>query len=174
MVQNNPPESLDWSSLGNIALGRPNLGEFTRLEVYRLMQYSLREEMERLLGREQTSRIFYQAGYKAGLAFHKEFLSQIDLLDNFIQRLQNALREMKIGVMHVEEADLKAGRIVLTISEDLDCSGLPESGEALCTFDEGFIAGVLESYAGRPFRVREVDCWCLGKRTCRFVAEVTA
>jgi predicted hydrocarbon binding protein len=60
---------------------------------------------------------------------------------------------------------------VLTVDEDLDCSGLPELSYEICTYDEGLIAGVLESFAGVPFNVKEIDCWCTGDRTCRFSAE---
>ena len=37
-----------------------------------------------------------------------------------------------------------------------------------------FIAALLESYTGRRFVVKEVDCWCTGDRTCRFTAAVVA
>ena len=67
--------------------------------------------------------------------------------------------------------DVEAGAFVLTVSEDLDCSGLPELDFEICTFDEGFLAGVLQSFfTGRSFKVKEVDCWCTGDRTCRFTA----
>ncbi|MEI6451670.1 MAG: 4-vinyl reductase, partial [Actinomycetes bacterium] len=46
--------------------------------------------------------------------------------------------------------------------------------ESICVYDEGFIAALLESYTGRRFVVKEVDCWCTGDRTCRFTAEVAA
>jgi predicted hydrocarbon binding protein len=48
---------------------------------------------------------------------------------------------------------------------------LPELDYEICKYDEGFIAGLLESYSGKPFKVKEVDCWCTGERTCRFKAE---
>ncbi|HEX3001497.1 MAG TPA: 4-vinyl reductase, partial [Methanoregula sp.] len=57
-------------------------------------------------------------------------------------------------------------------SEDLDCSGLPDIGHAVCTYDEGFIAGLLEAFTGKQFKVVEVDCWCTGDRTCRFTADL--
>ena len=38
----------------------------------------------------------------------------------------------------------------------------------------GAPVALLESYTGRPFAVKEVDCWCTGDRTCRFTAEVAA
>jgi hypothetical protein len=41
-------------------------------------------------------------------------------------------------------------------------------GETVCTYDEGFIAGLLGEYTGLPFVVKEVDCWCSGDRVCRF------
>jgi predicted hydrocarbon binding protein len=61
----------------------------------------------------------------------------------------------------------------MSISEDLDCSGLPELDYEICVYDEGFIAGLLESFTGERFSVKEVDCWCTGDRTCRFVAEIS-
>ena len=51
----------------------------------------------------------------------------------------------------VEEADAKKLQFVLTVSEDLDCSGLPIFGETVCDYDEGFIAGILEEYTGKKF-----------------------
>jgi len=61
---------------------------------------------------------------------------------------------------------------ILTVDEDLDCSGLPLMDEVVCTYDEGFIAGIFESYTGKRFEVKEIDCWCTGERTCRFEAKL--
>jgi predicted hydrocarbon binding protein len=54
------------------------------------------------------------------------------------------------------------------VAEDLDCSGLPDYDEMICTYDEGFISGLLHEYTGKSFDVKEVDCWCSGDRVCRF------
>ena len=45
----------------------------------------------------------------------------------------------------------------LTLAEDLDCSGLPVCQETVCTYDEGFLSGLLSEYTGRKFEVKEVD-----------------
>ena len=161
-----------WDLLGDIKKGRPNLGPNTRLEVYRLMQFAFRDVMEQHMGAEKTDQIFYDAGKLAGVAFYQNFFSNIKDFNHFIKSLQETLRDMGIGVLRVEEADMEKGAFVLTVSEDLDCSGLPEMGYEICTYDEGFIAGLLESFTGTSFKVKEVDCWCTGDRTCRFAAEV--
>lgn len=160
-----------WDLLGDIAKGRPNLGLNTRLEVYRLMQYSFRDVIEQYVGTEQTDRIFFEAGKLAGEEFCKKLFADITDFNQFIKKLQEALRDMGIGILRIEEADLEKGTLVLTVSEDLDCSGLPELGYETCTYDEGFIAGLLENFTGIPFKVKEIDCWCTGDRTCRFTAE---
>lgn len=46
----------------------------------------------------------------------------------------------------------------VTVSEDLDCSGLPITGTTVCDYDEGFLSGILEVYTGKPFQVKEIDC----------------
>jgi hypothetical protein len=161
-----------WDLLGDIALGRPNLGPNTSLEVYRLMQFTFRDVMEQHIGTEKTDQIFYEAGKLAGTEFYKKFSTNIKDFNEFVKSLQKTLHEMGIGILRVEEADMEKGSFILTVSEDLDCSGLPELGYEICTYDEGFIAGLFESFTGSPFKVKEVDCWCTGDRTCRFTAEV--
>jgi len=164
--------AFSWELLGDISLGRPNLGLTTRLEVYRLMQFALRDVLERHLGTKKTDEIFYEAGKLAGTEFYKKYLGAANDFNEFIKNLQRQLREMGIGILRVEKADIEKGSLILTVSEDLDCSGLPELDYEICVFDEGFISGILESFTGKRFRVKEVDCWCTGDRTCRFSAEV--
>lgn len=161
-----------WELLGNIQEGRPNLGQYTRLEVYRLMQFTFRDVLERRFGTQTADELFYEAGQVAGKAFYQNLLSGVSDFEAFVLQLQTVLKEMGIGILRVEEANLEEGKFVLTVSEDLDCSGLPELDYEICVYDEGFIAGLLESFTGNHFVVKEVDCWCSGDRTCRFVAEV--
>ncbi len=164
--------AFSWDLLGDIELGRPNLGDTTSLRMYRLMQFCIRDVLEQRIGADAADEVFNEAGRIAGTEFASHALSEHDNLGDFVAELQQVLRELSVGILRVEEADEEAGSFVITVSEDLDCSGLPELGDAVCTWDEGFIAAVLESYAGKPFVVKEIDCWCTGDRTCRFSAEL--
>lgn len=159
-----------WDLLGDIELGRPNLGPMTRLEVYRLMQFCFRDVIEKKHGTKEADEIFYEAGYLAGKAFYDNFLADKTDFNEFVNELQKLLKDLLIGILRIEEADLEKGRFMLTVSEDLDCSGLPELDFEICTYDEGFIAAILEAFSGNKFTVKEVDCWCTGDRTCRFEA----
>jgi predicted hydrocarbon binding protein len=161
-----------WDLLGDIATGRPNLGPNMRLEVYRLLQFTFRDVIEQYYGSEITDKIFYEAGKLAGTEFYKNSFSNVSDFNEFVKNLQGKLRDMGIGILRVEEASIDEGSFILTVSEDLDCSGLPELGYGTCIYDEGFIAGLLESYTGNSFKVKEIDCWCTGDRTCRFTAEI--
>ncbi|AFA48797.1 V4R domain-containing protein [Acetobacterium woodii] len=162
-----------WDLLGDIEKGRPNMGNMTRIEVYRLMQFTFRDIIEQHVGWEQTNRIFYEAGKLAGKEFYAHMIEKNNDLNSFISQLQNVLEELGMGILRVEEADMEKGELVLTVSEDLDCSGLPETGYEICTYDEGFISSLLEGFSGMPFDVKEIDCWCTGDRTCRFSAKVS-
>lgn len=157
-----------WDLLGDLGEGRPNLGPTTRLEAYRLMQYTFRDILEQEFGTAKADEIFYRAGLLAGREFCKHVIGRQDDFAGLVKRLQEALAEFNIGLLRIEKADPEHGSFVMTVSEDLDCSGLPETGYGVCTYDEGFIAGILEEYTGTPFDVHEIDCWCTGDRTCRF------
>lgn len=147
---------------------RGNLGEELPVIVYRLMEYSLREELTEQLGEEKQIQVFRNAGYRAGVYFAKQMLDMSMTVNEFIADMQARMEELKIGVLRIESLDQKTGVIMLTVSEDADCSGLPLLGETVCNYDEGFISGIMSTYMKREYRAVEVDCWATGDRVCRF------
>ncbi len=159
-----------WQDLGDIVAGRPNLGPTTHVAVYRLMQYTLREVLSSRYGSETASEILRDAGALAGAEFCRNALDVGLNFNAFIAQLQEQLRVLNVGILRIEQADLQNMELVMTVSEDLDCSGLPLYDATVCEYDEGFIAGVLQVYTGKTFMVREIDCWASGERTCRFRA----
>lgn len=152
--------------------GRENLGAEIPVAVYRLLEYSLREELTEKFGKEEQIRIFRSAGYRAGTYFAEKYLDASLELSEFTAQFQKRLEEFKMGVLRIEKFDEDTGRVVLTVSEDADCSGLPLLGETVCNYDEGFLAGVLTSYTGKPYTAIEVNCWATGDRVCRFQADI--
>lgn len=158
----------DWSHLGDIGKGRPNMGPMTNVAVYRLMQYTLRDAAIKNTDVKTANQIFFDAGHSAASALYKNMIGKPKGLDDLTVKLQDILNTLKIGILRFEKTDLTNMRFTLTVDEDLDCSGLPVMDEAICTYDEGFIAGIFESFTGKKFDVKEVDCWCTGERTCRF------
>jgi predicted hydrocarbon binding protein len=162
-----------WTDLGDIVGGRPNLGLFTRVEVYRLMQHTMRAVLSDEFGDAETRRLLARAGTISGEEFCKVKLDTTLPMNAFIARLHDVLKDMSIGVLRVEEVDLEKTSLVVTVSEDLDCSGLPVNGFTVCDYDEGFLAGIFKVYTGKEFEVKEIDCWSTGDRTCRFVIHPT-
>lgn len=160
----------EWDFIGDIDAGRPNLGDKVNIVLYRLMQYTFRDAAEQRLGTEECDRLFYAAGKLAGTFFFDKFMTEFkDLpLNGFVAELQRILKELGIGILRVEKADADNGFFILTVAEDLDCSGLPNVGFEVCNYDEGFIASIFNRYTDTEFTVREVDCWASGDRTCRF------
>jgi predicted hydrocarbon binding protein len=160
--------NFSWEQLGDLKTGRPNLGLSTSVEAYRLMQYTMRAVLEHDLGKEAANRILSKAGKLSGWEFCKHNLDTQLPVNKFLAQLNEKLLAHSIGIMRVEKLDPDTLSIILTISEDLDCSGLPVTNFTVCDYDEGFLEGVFEAYTGQEFTVREIDCWATGDRTCRF------
>jgi len=158
-----------WNLLGNLKVGRPSLGPLASIEAYRLMQYTFRDVIEQEFGSEKADEIFYKAGFIAGTEFYTNVIGSTYDINTFLKKLQDALVDMRIGILRIEKTNPESGEFVLSISEDLDCSGLPETGQGVCTFDEGFIAGIMKAFTGIAYSAKEIDCWCTGDRTCRFM-----
>ncbi|MCD6660429.1 MAG: 4-vinyl reductase [Lentimicrobium sp.] len=157
-----------WQDLGNIENGRPNLGKNTPVAVYRLMQYTMRSVLFEQFGPAEASQLFYKAGELAGVEFCKNLLDTSLGIDAFLADLQRCMKEFEIGILRVEETGVDGSNFVLVIAEDLDCSGLPPTGETVCEYDEGFLAGVMSTYLNRKVMAKEIDCWAKGDRVCRF------
>lgn len=164
--------TFEWNDLGDISFGRPNLGQFTTVEIYRLMHLTMRSTIFKEFGEERTRDIFQKAGKLAGIEFCKNKLNIQQGLNDFIADLHQKLINLSIGILKIEKADIENMSFTLTISEDLDCSGLPVYGETVCDYDEGFIAGIFLVYTGKEFNVKEIDCWSTGDRTCRFTVNL--
>lgn len=161
-------KSFSWDKLGDIKLGRGDLGEEMPVSVYRLMQYTLLDVLSSELGLEKANKYYWSAGHLAGVEFAKNMLDLSLDFDSFLSNLQETLKMMKIGILRMEFFDPENGEIVLTVGEDLDCSGLPITNETVCVYDEGFISGILETYTSKKYEVKEIDCWANGDRVCRF------
>jgi hypothetical protein len=161
-------ENFAWKNLGDIKEGRGDLGEEMPVLVYRLMQYTMLDVLSKFHGLEQANEYFRQAGFLAGTEFAKNSLQLSVDFNTFIANLQKLLQNLRIGILRMEAYDPNTGNIILTVGQDLDCSGLPITHENVCSYDEGFIAGILEAYTGKKYEVREVDCWANGNRVCRF------
>ncbi len=151
---------------------RSNLGETLPVLVYRMLEYSLKDELVSRLGKDAQIDIFRKASQRSGEYFARNMLHLDQPLNQFISELQAKLQELKIGVLRIESVDEETGRIILTVSEDADCSGLPVLGETVCNYDEGFLSGILSVYTGKPYSAIEIDCWATGDRVCRFRAEI--
>jgi len=157
--------------IGDIKLGRPNLGDKTTVAAYRMMQYALKAVLEKDYGHKIANDVFRKSGKVAGINFCKKNVDINLSFSKFIARINELFFEYLIGVLRIEESDEEKMKFVITISEDLDCSGLPVLEVEVCDFDEGFFEGIFEYYTKDEFFAKEIDCWATGGRTCRFTVE---
>lgn len=151
---------------------RSNLGETLPVLVYRMLEYSIKDELISRFDKDTQIDIFRKAGQRSGEYFARNMLHLDQPVNQFISELQAKMQELKIGVLRIEYVDEESGRIILTVSEDADCSGLPVLGETVCNYDEGFISGILSVYTGKLYSAIEIDCWATGDRVCRFQADI--
>lgn len=162
----------DWSAcVGDVKKGREIFGEEMPVQVYRLFEFTLKDVLIKRYGKQVTIEIFREAGFQAGVTFANEKLDVTLAFHEYIKELQSSMKKLKIGILRIEKINEEASEILLSISEDVDCSGLPVTNETVCNYDEGFIKGVLYAYTSKYYDVQEIDCWAKGGRVCRFEAK---
>ncbi len=157
-----------WDKLGDISKGRENLGELMPVLVYRLLEYSMNDVLTQEFGVEKASELFFKSGRLVGIEFTNNVMDKTLEPRAFFSMLEEKLIEYKMGILRIEKFNYETGEFVLTIDEDLDCSGLPSTDEMVCQYDEGFLSGIMEAYTNNKYIVEEIDCWASGARVCRF------
>jgi predicted hydrocarbon binding protein len=132
---------------------RPTLGENAGVALYRLLRLVALED---IMGRG-ASGAAYLAGKKLGMSLG---LTQ---LEDFLQ----LCKDLNIGIIEVPVAT--ETMIHVDVYECVTCSGLETVGRAICHFEGGLIAGVVQTITGRSVRAREVTCiGGLGDESCGF------
>lgn len=172
LFRNREDIELNLGEIDNLKAARKNLGDEMPVYIYRLFLSSIRKELEYRYGKKEMIDILRSTGRTSGEKFAKEFLNLELPMNEFIADLKSSLEAHKIGILRMEKLDETTGDAVITIGEDIDCSGLPVTGETVCNYDEGMLEGILREYTKKEYNVTEIDCWATGSRVCRFEAVV--
>ena len=90
----------DWSMIGDVAAGRPNLGDTMDVSVYRLMQFTLRDVIIQEFDTATADRLYYKAGELAGREFCHKFISkENDFSDSALKSLAVIAKTLSISIM---------------------------------------------------------------------------
>ena len=122
-------------------------------------------------GIEATAEIIREKGTNRS-QFFRGFVDKYTWVDVGSSYLPSELQSAYLATQLESLAEITADRLGTWRLYQRLLAGLPELEYEICTYDEGLIAALLESFSGKAFSVKEVDCWCTGDRTCRFTAEV--
>lgn len=121
---------------------RPEVGDMAGVGLYRLLRLVALEDV---LG-TGASAITYYAGKKLG----KEL--KIKKVDDFLALCE----QLRIGQVSVPV--MTSERIHVDVHECVTCAGMSPVGRALCHFEGGLIAGVIEGIVGKNVQAQEVTC----------------
>ena len=136
-----------------LRLDRPTLGPDTGVALYRMLRLVAYED---IMGRAAGG-VTYYAGKKLGQSLG------ITQLEQFI----DLCADQKIGRIDVPLFQEK--EIYVDVYECVTCSGLEPVGRALCHFEGGLIAGVVQGLLKKQVQAREHTCiGGLGHESCGF------
>jgi predicted hydrocarbon binding protein len=139
-----------------LSIMRPSLGDDAGVALFRLLRLVA---MEDILGRGASAMAYY-AGKKLGKGLG------VGKLEDFLA----LCAALKIGIIEIPL--LTEDKIHVDVYECVTCSGLQPVGRALCHFEGGLIAGVVEHVLQKRTQAIEVTCiGGLGDRSCGFDLE---
>jgi hypothetical protein len=160
-MQNQRKYLFDWDNTvgADMKLARPALGPDTKVEVYRLFQFTLRDILEQHYGSDMADNLFREAGIMAGKAFFEKFLNKANDVSSLAAEIQASFNKLGIGIFRVENAAEDNSHFIFTVGEDLDCSGLPDTSDVVYVYDESFIAfnSMVSIFSLSLFKLKEKE-----------------
>ncbi|MGM5487554.1 MAG: V4R domain-containing protein [Nanobdellota archaeon] len=168
--------------LSNVNLGmlgdvnqRATLGNETSLVTYRLVRLIAMNLLEQQGGETTTGEAdnqVYETGTMLGALIYRGLIKSADNLEDFATKVSNLLKDLKIGILTMEEADTEGELYLrLRVDECCSCSGTPNAGKPICHMEGGLISGLVGEFLHQGVQTKEIKCWGLGDKTCVF--EVT-
>lgn len=151
---------------------RVSLGGAVGVEMFRILRTSMVDLISINLGKDASEKAIYLSGKAVGGEIGNVYLKGITELEDLVTKVTNILRDLKVGLFKVVSADPENGRFVVDVDECVSCSGTPVTGEAICYFEGGIIAGIFKYFLKKEAKAVETKCWAKGDNTCEFVVTI--
>lgn len=141
-----------YGRMGNMAAGRPTLGNSAPVLMTRLMQRTMAEMLARRFGTGPARRLYYQSGRLAGQEIAFSDLPLQESPPDFWAALCEWFTCSKTANLRQEEDQKET--VALQMQNGPDCGGEQTEDIAMRHFFAGLFAGIAETYFGTPYRCR--------------------
>lgn len=147
---------------------RPEVGTDIPLLIFRAFRHFTADYVTKMLGK--GANVVFQnsgrdLGREAGAMLKKP------TLEEYLQAVVEFVRQQRIGLLRASE--ISDERMVLGLDECITCAGMGNIGKRICHFETGFVAGVVEAFAGVKVRAFETKCNANGEGICEVTVDLT-
>ena len=88
--------AFSWDVIGSdIEVARPSMGSQLSMEIYRLLQFTMRDVLEQRYGTKEVDTLFFEAGVLAVKAFYERYCSGADSLGELVKTVEARFRAMR-------------------------------------------------------------------------------
>lgn len=142
-----------YDRIGDIDGARGTLGNRVPVKVYRIMKYTLIEELLHKVGEVKTRYFLGEAGRLAGMELGRHRLPEKAEPAAFFDALGRVLAELQYGRLDSWSYDAATGVAALALANPLEANAPERMGALSRRFEAGLFAGILEAYTGGEYLV---------------------
>lgn len=149
-------------------IARPESGDTVPLVIFRAFRHFSADYVTKMLGRG-AGIVFQNAGLDLGREAG-EMLKK-PTLDEYLGEVTRFVRQMGMGI--IKPNLISAETMKLGLDECLTCAGMEPKGQRICHFEAGFVAGIVEAFAGKRVKAFESLCNYNGEELCEVTVDLT-
>src|SRR5271157_506118 len=90
-------------------------------------------------------------------------------MDPLVEELGQFWRKFSFG--EIDEVMQTSDAVYFNVYDCFECSHVPNVGQTICRFDEGFLSTLLSEKLKTQYSVEELECYGTGAGHCRFVVK---
>jgi uncharacterized protein len=146
---------------------RGQLGPLVPLRLFQALRLiAFGSTLEQMVGSGARA-LVYQSGQQLGQVLGSAVLPQAGKdLRAYVAAIQKLCRQLSIGLVVAEKADLSEGHLILRVDECVSCAGISGTSGPICHFEAGMVGGIVRVFLGADVRATEVKCNAVGDKTC--------
>ena len=134
---------------------------------------SLKEELEIIMGEDNTANFLYRLGYRCGESAAND--TAVDSQDfNTIEKFKEELPEhwIHIGLSSIELTKGDLEDFYVSLHDTMEAKIVRPTKNPSCHFTRGFLEGVITILFGKKYRASEKKCIAVGDEECEFHVRV--
>ena len=140
------------------------IGEMSNNHIFRLLNTAFITAIDARV--PEGALVLYEVGSNFATNLKEVFVASE--FDGLLEELAHFWKEHALGQIDEVRTSEEGANLHFNVYDCFECSHMPNIGQTVCKFDEGFLTRIVSEKLQDTFAVKELKCYATGNDCCEF------